>query len=234
MIDFTTFLAVDKEHLAELQTNWPFWVLHKPEILSQPLFVARDSEVSVEDLAFLEHPDMKSQEWTYPPPASQREKMLASFVLLAPKVVETPWILKLDTDTLATNSGVGWCGDNLVEGNPVLISNPSPFVDPPDPAFFINKWVTRKNPSGLVGTPPVTIPLKEQDRITSWLFFGRTDWCKTVADIIGDKLPYPSHDIMMWYMAKRLGVSFHREDMSQYGWQHGRTVEEKFDRWHKE
>ena len=105
MIDFTTIVGIDRQHLAELRCTWPTWKRHRPEILQQPLLAICDGEVSDEqwneELTFLDHPDVRRILWIQPG-VSQREKMLTGLTVLPGREVLTAWYLKLDTDVVAT------------------------------------------------------------------------------------------------------------------------------------
>ena len=58
------------------------------------------------------------------------------------------------------------------------------------------------------------------DRITSWCFFGQTDWCRRIGAIAGVRLPIPSHDTYVWYCAAVLGANYRRINMKRFGWDH--------------
>ncbi len=230
MIDFTTFLAVDEQHLRELRKVWPTWMAHRPEILRQPLVVAIDSELALasNDLDFLQHPRMTTYPWNFRAP-TQRAKMLSSFIILAPRVVGTPWILKLDTDLVAIGTNSGWCDDKLVVGNPVFVASPWGYTKPATAVKTLDDWgdgvpslkqysrldLPVESGSSLVKTP---------GRIISWCFFGRTDWCDWASSLCGDNPPLYSHDTYLWYVAKRSKAFFATAKMKNFGWKHGKVL----------
>lgn len=227
MIEFTTFLAVDREHLRELKVVAPGWRVHRPEIWRRPMAVCIDCSVVPKDLDFLEHSNLNIFPWTLGAP-SQRAKMLASFILLAPEVVKTPWILKLDTDCTAERRDDRWCGDELVAGNPVFVASPWGYTKPANAIAMLDKWANEVVP--LAGKAPLNIVAQASSklvstpgRIISWCFFGRTDWCKWAADLCGGVPPLYSHDTYLWYVAKRSGATFKTVKMKSFGWTHGRV-----------
>ena len=92
MIDFTTVVGVDLQHLEELELVWPTWRALRPEILRHPLLWICDGDVPggqwQQRLALLEHPDCRIVSWTMAG-VDQREKMLSGLVLATAAHVDT-------------------------------------------------------------------------------------------------------------------------------------------------
>jgi len=113
--DFSTLVAVDKEHLPELAAAWSTWVKWRPEVMRNPvLFVVDEkgdgvntwhtqvsefwrksiSEIVGDNQNIKYCFSQSSLDWP------QRERMLTGLIA-AVDHVETDWYLKLDTDTIA-------------------------------------------------------------------------------------------------------------------------------------
>lgn len=232
MIQFTTILAVDDQHAEELAVAWSTWVRHKPEIMANPLHVYFDYDYGgchywINRLSFINHPDRSIFGWSNDhaednPYATQREKMLNAF-FYAPTEVKTPHFLKLDTDVIATSHG-DWISDDLFFGDPAYVSSPWRYSRPADVLDRLNRWaesqswlagcrrpVGRKHPDGAKVM---------HDRIISWLYFGRTDWHREMYEKCGGRLPVPSHDTTLWYLADVLEQRRHTVRFNRRGWQH--------------
>jgi len=204
---------------------WPGWMRYRPELLQRPLIIARDAPIAPAELDFLEHPNMRSYAWNYD--GDQRRKMLASFVLLAPRVVQTPWFLKLDTDVIATQANASWCSEDLIAGSPAFVSNPWGYTKPATAINTLDDWgdtVPELAKFGRLKLPfdPTATLVKTPGRIISWCFFGRTDWCSWAAGLCNCNLPVPSHDTYLWYVARRSDAKFTTVKMTTFGWSHQR------------
>ena len=47
-------------------------------------------------------------------------------------------------------------------------------------------------------------------RVASFVQFHRSDFVRTAAEMAGGRLPVPSHDTYLWYVANRLGLPIMR------------------------
>jgi len=235
MIDFSTVVALDGHHLQEWELSWPTWVKFRPELLQRPLILLLDDASSLEGwrarLGFVQHPDCRLVLVAAPPQcASQREKMLSAFVLLAPQLVNTPWLLKLDTDTVARHQDPTWCAQDRVASQdgalPVFSSPAWHYTKPAAWLTTLEEWGSGHPflkdfpPLGL-NPPPGTRTFRHR-RCISWCFFAQTAWCRRVAEQVGPRLPIPSHDTLLWYWAARTGQPFRLEQMKRFGWEHVR------------
>lgn len=231
MLDFTTVVAVDVAHVRELQWTWPTWVRHRGQILEQPLLIICDADLPLTEweslLGFVDHPHRRLVAWSLTG-VSQREKMLTALVQVPGREVQTPWYLQLDTDTIALNSGP-WIKDDWFEPDPegqtpVFVSCPWGYTKPPDAIDRLDAWANQH--PAFVGSSPLCLPATPgascvpHPRITSWCFFGQTEWTRQVASWCTDRLPVASQDTYLWYCAARLRYSFRRIQMKKYGWTH--------------
>lgn len=233
MIDFTTVVSIDEAHLKELYITWPTWVKYRPEILTKPLLVYFDRKMPADKLADLHDLFSVVKNLMLIPVKMRsivhRENMLAPFVLDAPFAVQTPWLLKLDVDTIAMRADPNWCSDQIVapqhKGNaPVLAAHRWGYTKPGRWILELDKWAA--SIPTLANQPPLNLRqapgsmIISHPRFTSWCFFGRVDWCRTIAGLCGFKLPVPSHDTYTWYCAARQGAAMNCCIMKAYGWDH--------------
>lgn len=231
MLSFTTVVGIDESHLSQFKLVWPTWRKYRPEICSQPLLLICDGSHSHKEwknrLSFLDHPNYSIKLWELPG-VSQREKMLSGLVFGVAHHVRTPWYLKLDTDAVATAAG-DWIQGNWFEVNgegrlPVFVASPWGYTKPPDAIERLDKWgntvpeLARHRELQL--HPEPNSKLVRHSRVTSWCFFGRTDWTARVAAYCHDRLPVASHDTFLWYCAERQGEFYRRVKMKRYGWSH--------------
>ncbi len=241
--DFTIVVGVDAKHLDQLRLTWPTWRKHKPSLQNKPIIVFYDHEqVNPEHIRLIvDHPFLRLLSW---PPAGieyegtsgdkwtdpQRHKMLAGFVHV-PYYIETPYWLKLDTDTIASGMD-DWIDKKWFEDDPAIIAHRWSFTKPADQILKLDDWV-RRNPglSWLNSKSDLRLkPKPDSDRIghkrvISWCGFfntGFTQWCsRWAARTCGKyKLPVPSQDGFHWYCATRLGLPIKRINAKNKGWVH--------------
>jgi hypothetical protein len=144
--DITLVLGVDAQHLQELRQAWPDWMKFKPELREMPCLVFYDvKQVRTSELKFLrEHPKLRLIAWDLPHARSQREKMLAGFVQVPAREVQTPWYLKLDTDAVATGPGE-WIKPEWFQSDehgelPVFIASPWGYSKPRYVMDVLDDW----------------------------------------------------------------------------------------------
>ena len=174
----------------------------------------------------------------------QRSKMLSGFIHVAARHVATPYWLKLDTDVVATGPD-RWIDLGWFAGGPAIVSHRWGFTKPPDQMLRLDRWVEEnrgafKHMSSswykeLLDSPPLNLsPEPGRDlwchrRIISWCAFFRTDFtrfCRDACNLTcGDcKMPVPSQDGLLWYLAKRLGLPITRTNMKNHNWSHWLTM----------
>lgn len=243
--DYSVVVGVDKRHLDQLSTTLPTWAKSKPSLIQRPWIVFYDvHQVTEEDVykVVKRREDVVYVPW--PPPNAkydrmyedrfgdpQRSKMLAGFVHVPGQVCRTEYWLKLDTDTIATGRDP-WIQPNWFEGSPAIISHPWGFTRPPDQMLFLDQWVAKNKEqlSVLSSKPPLNlVPEPNRDRlnherIISWCAFFHTTITRFASSIARQvcgegKLPVPSQDGYMWYVATRMGYDVVRTSMKRHGWE---------------
>lgn len=245
--DYTTVIGVDESHIEKLRLVFPTWVAHKPSLLNHRLVIFYDINSNCHPLTISrivhQHPDIDIYAW--PPPGvayddipsmgrfggAQRYKMLAGFVHCPRFRVETDYWLKLDLDTVATGQD-NWIDEKWFEDKPAIVAHPWNYTKPPDQMITLDLWASQcHHIAQLENTQPLNLrpepgsSMVSHKRIISWCGFFNTDFtadCSRAAEAtcgIG-KLPVPSQDGYMWYMAQRRGLPIRRENMKKCGWAH--------------
>jgi len=241
MIDFTLVTAVDKHHITELLKVWPTWVQHKKEMRNCPVHIIYDTgSLSMRDMLLLDflredNRNITLLPWVVPDNlySSQREKMLTALTVLPPKYVKTRWFLKLDTDTFAVDNSK-WIEDYWFNThNSVFIANGWGYTKPANAIECLDDWgdtirEIKKYPRLDIPYDPSWSRICHK-RISSWVFFCKTDWAEKMAKYIKRddgyyKLPVPSQDTYLWYVAKRMGYSYTTVKFKKMGWKHSPKV----------
>lgn len=240
MLDFTLVVAIDSGHVGQLQKVWPTWRRHKPELLDHPMLVIADGS-NIGDwerqLSWLDHPNREIVCWSWPydlkdpllvlgqSEITQRERMLTAFVKVPPRLVETPYWLKIDTDCVASKPGP-WIDDEWFVGNPALVSNSWGYTKPAHLLVDVQRWA--ETVPELASRPPLAIGCTSGEvcrypRIISWLCFVNTEFSRHVLGWVPGRLPVPSQDTYHWYCAERLGLPIVKKRFSNMGWGHWHT-----------
>jgi hypothetical protein len=244
---FTLVLGVDRWHIEHFKLVRSNWFKHKPSLKRFDLvFFSDDSnilnsvygDVRIHHLGdikcILWNPNVEyvsdGTRWTDP----QRQKMLAGFVHVAAGCVETDYWLKLDLDVIATGQD-DWVNPTWFESRPAIVSHRWGYTKPANQMLDLDEWadINKHKWDGLFeNTKPLNLRPKHptsagvgHKRIISWCGFFRSDFtrlCSKMAiDSVGEgRLPVPSQDGYMWYVARRLGYPIVRANMKALGWKH--------------
>ena len=241
MIDFTLTTAIDKYHLNELLKVWPTWIDNKKEIQSCPILIVYDAnQIEEQDLNNLSELFKHNKSFSLVPwkpeenkYQNQREKMLTALTILPPRLVKTEWFLKIDTDTYAINDSE-WIQDDWFKDDVCFVTNRWGYTKPANALETLDNWAD--NIEGLKQHPRLDIPYNPDwsrvchKRIISWLFFCRTEWAKKATSFIeNEKLPIPSQDTYLWYIATRLGHKYRTVRFKHFGWQHSQKEIRKWE-----
>jgi len=246
--EFTIVLGVDGAHINQLQWAWRSWILNKPSLFKHPIIIFFDSMALYPFVSALESPPFPCQitkvlwDRAFEPPKDssrwyepQRVKMLSGFVFVPARHVETEYWLKLDLDTVAIGQD-DWIDDNWFDAAPGIVAHPWGYTKPADQMQQLDTWAEYAHvfdelsvvgPLNLI--PNVGSTMVRHHRIISWCGFFETQFTQTAAKMaertIGkDRLPVPSQDGYLWYVAKRLGLIVVRANMKSRGWGHLSTT----------
>jgi len=250
--DYTLVVGVDAYHLQQLAVTWPTWKRHKPSLLEHPMVVFYEEATTSEEQVrmVVNHPDLATVPWPIPGlewDKTKEEKgdkfhnphramMLSGFVYAPSISVSTPYWLKLDTDVVATGMD-DWIDPTWFDDKPVIIAHRWSFTKPPDQMLQLDYWVEKnlkKMPKEFIGMRPLNLVPKPDwtrlthNRIISWCGFFETAWTFRMALTTRQtnnnlRLPVPSQDGFLWYMATRGGKRVERTNMKSRGFSHWST-----------
>jgi hypothetical protein len=218
--EVTIVTACDPKYVEYLRATLPNWIKHK-HVDKFPMIVYVNGFRRVrrnKELDFLRaYPNIRIIAWDMPEAESQRERMLTAFVLGAARDVTTPYWVKIDADAYATND------------QPLLIAEMKKYVicghkwgysfakhiDP------LIKWANAQ--PAFKDTPVDTFDQSKVDgrryshkRVASYVQFHKSEFVRMAATIAGNRLPIPSHDTYLWYVADRLGLPIMRHNFKRH------------------
>lgn len=219
--DVTIVTACDKKYVNHLRTTLPNWIKHK-HIDRFPVIVYvngfrrahRNSE-----LDFIRQllPNVQIIPWDMETAEDQRERMLTAFVLGAARDVKTLYWVKIDADAYATDDSpllVPEMKDHVICGHRwgySFAKHMGPLIDWANAhPVFNNTPKDQFDPSKVDGRK------YWHPRVASFVQFHKSDFVRMAADMAGNRLPVPSHDTYLWYVANRLGLPIMRTNFKTH------------------
>jgi hypothetical protein len=216
--EVTIVTACDPKYIQHLRVTLPNWVKHKHvDRFGMIVYVngfrrpRRNKE-----LDFLRaYPNIRIIPWDFPVD-TQREKMLTAFVLGAAKDVNTPYWVKMDADAFAFDDeplitpvmkDFAICGHRWGYS---FAKHMQPLIDWANdhPAF-------KDTPKDAIDPKNVDGKRYYQPRVASYVMFHKSEFVRMAAEMAGDRLPVPSHDTYLWYVANRLGLPIFRHNFKR-------------------
>ena len=218
--EITIVTACDKKYVEQLKETLTNWIKYKHIDKFQVIVYVNGFRRirRNKDLEFLKVlPNLRIIPWDMPNVEDQREKMLSAFVFGPAKDVTTPFWVKMDADSFACNDepllipemrdyvmcghkwGYGWA-KHMAILIPWVNNHPR-FESLPKDTFDQSKVDGRKY---------------YQPRLNSYCQFHNTEFVKMAASLAGDRLPIPSHDTYLWYIAERLGLPYLRHNFKRH------------------
>ena len=212
--NLTIVTAVNEKYLSKLRANFDLW-LKTEGIFEHPmiLFVHGIPE-SDKRLDFIRH-RARIINWDMPDAANERELMLSAFVFGTAEHVTTRWWLKLDADATPKPEiykgysyrfkipAEGW--DKDIYGHRWGYTKSKGRYKKEHFLNILDTWWKK-----LTGEDPIfpaNLPLRERvshKRLASFVCLHKTAFTKYCADLCSEnRLPVPSHDTFMWYVAER-------------------------------
>ena len=230
MIRFTTLVGIDAAHVEPFKITWPTWKANRPAIAASPLLVFYDRHsLDAADLSWIDHGDLTLVPWPFDESIiheTQRERMLTGFVWVPSAYCRTPWYLKIDAKVVADPVPwyqEEWFGPDDRNRMPVFVTSPYPYTKPANQMMDLDRWATGipelacHAPLNLVPKPGWS--RVRHKRIASFVFYGRTDWTRSVCAYCDFcKLPVPSQDGYTFYCAARRGGYFFKTKQKRWGW----------------
>lgn len=230
--DMTIVTAVNPRYADVAKKNFAMWA-QTPGLREQDFVVFVNGFKRPSERRWIEKtlPNCRVVRWEYKD-ATERETMLAAFVLGVPDAVQTRHWMKLDADTSPVAEKWEWPehkGQTIVshkwgytkmkgEENPrdhwfnrldrLFAGNRPVFSRQLDPVKDYRVSHRKGNPD--------KIPM----RFGSFAHIERTDFTRKVARLVrrkcGGRLPIPSHDTLVWYFATLWGEPVKLVDMKRY------------------
>jgi len=206
----TIVTAINPPYLEKLKITLPTWQ-KKPQLKDCPMVVFHNGfSDPVNELAFIHEVtgrNVKLVAWDMPESDSLRELMLSAFVLGAPNEVDTPYWLKIDADAYFYNDQ-DIILDHFFEYD--LAGHKWKYTKPGRWICDLDDWAFNADIDGDAYLSEEQRPEAEASkryghrRIASFVCLHNTEFTKEAAEAAGKRLPVPSHDTYLWYMAERL------------------------------
>ena len=236
MLDCTLFLVVDDVHLSELLVSYPSWCTYHPEVAGFQHFMLYDSNLDVRDVRFREFeamackygaPGLNMEPWSFPAAETQREKMLTAYIK-GVESIKTKWYLKIDTDTFGAESDKPLVDMSWFSNSPAYIAKAQRVTRTGGIYDDIDRWAEGIPELAALPKPdhrwvPGKGYIHPTRRMTSWVMFGNTAWTRGAYRFCnGGRLPVPSQDTYLSYIALRTGAHHRHVNFKRRGWSHRR------------
>ena len=218
--EVTIVTACDLKYVDYLRLTLPNWIKHKhidhfPMIVYVNGFGNPENDLRLDFLKVI--PRLRVIQWDMPGIDSQREKMLSAFVLGTARDVTTPYWVKVDADAFATDDEpllVPEMKDHVICGHRWGYSFSKDM--PPIMAWANAHMAFRGTPHDVIDPSKVDGRRYCHPRVASFVQFHKSDFVRMAAGLAGDRLPIPSHDTYLWYVANRLGLPIMRHNFKRH------------------
>jgi len=217
--DITLVTACDVGYVEYLRTTLPNW-FSKKHLDRHPMIVYVNGfgDPATDDkLAFLRgHKNVRIVPWDMPLAESQREKMLSAFVIGTARDVTTPYWVKIDADAFANDDRPLFDDDMK---NYAICGHRWGYTKPSRWISELDAWAASK--PEFAGTPPMFDPAQvsgrrySHRRTASFIQMHNSDFTRVAAALAGERLPVPSHDTYIWYVATRMQKPIRRHDFKR-------------------
>jgi len=198
MKDFTILTVINYKFLNILKKTYPTWKLKK-ELQNRPTIILY-TDLEPSELSFI---NAEKYEWDMEECTTVREKILSGFVYGAAKHVKTEYYLKIDADAFFDNDQP-ILNDNIfnydIVGYKWRFTRPGLWIDTLDTWAETNKIPGNKYNTGA----PLTEKRHGHRRLSSFFCMHRMDFVREAVAYSPNRMPVPSHDTYLWYMANRL------------------------------
>lgn len=216
--DVTIVSAVNQKYFEKLLRNYPLWM--KTEgLMEYPMLLFAHPDCINDPRLSLLRKNVRIVTWDMEKYDSTRELMLSAFVLGTAKHVGTEWWIKVDADTAPKPVVDYRFGYKLVFPrkswqNHAFSGQKCGYTKTGEFLVRMENWANQH--PGLKGTSPVfnskNYPEMTRQRrfghhrIASFIALQSTEFTRKCAALAGTRLPVPSHDSYLWYIAARTGV----------------------------
>lgn len=253
--EVTVIVSLDKQHVDEFKWCYPTWKRYRPQMELMPMVIVCDTLIVSEDEWYeilepiLQRPFVVSS-WDnddmYHPEADQRENMLTALVAASTYSVNTDWYMKIDADTYCREYSDEWFDSDWFDKKYSYIAPRWGYTKPAQMLYSCEEWAMEQ--PYLWGLPEV-VPLDsypenrlrstvKHRRMASWVGFGNTEFTRLAWGLVvssgSRRMPCPSQDTFLSFMAEKLAWPIKQHNMKKYGWAHGwkhakRMINNNFD-----
>jgi len=201
-MEFTIVTATTPDYEKKLRLCLPTWRLKEQFRISPILLFThgyKRPEKHFKDLG----KNVRVIDWNMNADIPKREQIFSAFVLGTGKYVETPHWVKLDSECHFISEENVFSEDDFKYD---LFSHRWGYTKPATWIRELNEWSDLKNLSGEPYRPDFdwNKPAIGCKRIISFMCLHNKDFVDECAYLAGQRLPIPSHDTFLWYMAERL------------------------------
>lgn len=202
-MNFELVTGISKDYLKIAKLTIPTWRM-KPQFKDKKLIIFY-SELEEKDLKFFTSiwKNIKLVKWEMEEYKSTRELMLSAFVLGTSVHVETDHWVKLDCDSYFTNTDDVFQEEHFGYD---MYGQSWGYTKPRNWLIEMDEWAGGNGVAGgslFEGIEPGENGYSHK-RIISKICLHRTEFVKEVVSYTPKRLPIPSHDTFLWYMAERL------------------------------
>ena len=229
----TIVTATDTKYLQKLELVYPNWCKYK-QVDQYPMIVyvnGFDNPDTDTRLDFLRSNDnLEIIKWDFPQAKTQKERMVLAFVFGAARDVETDYFLKLDADAFFTNNYpliTDNMADYVIYGHRWGYTKPAEWIKQLDDWAKLVPNFNDKKPMYNEKNIEKETNRYFHKRLASYVCFHDKEFVEFAASLalhtpfptddeqddnqIGkERLPVPSHDTYLWYVANQLGLKWGR------------------------
>ena len=227
----TIVTAVDQNYLERLKTTFPTWKEKKNISQYQIIVFVNGMDIKDPQLDFLREEGLKTAliPWDLNV-ETQRERMLSAFVLGTAKYVKTPYWVKLDADSFAVNN------------TPLVLNYMKNYAFVGHKWGYswdkhikaLDKWASKHRNKKLRRAKPMYDANCRNGRryyhpgrrTISFIQIQSTEFTKLCAALAGERLPVPSHDTYLYYIANQLGIPWKSANFkANHGFSQGKNID---------
>ena len=198
MKDFTILTIINHKYLDMLRKTHKTWS-QKKELQNKPTIILY-TDIEPNELSFI---NAEKHKWDMKEYSTTREKILSGFLYGAANHIKTEYYLKIDADTYFTDDRPLFDNNTFnydIIGQKWRYTKPGTWID------TLDNWADTKNIPGnkfnTTGTPAKNC--YRHKRFSSLICMHKMDFIREAISYSPNRMPIPSHDTYLWYMANRL------------------------------
>lgn len=195
-MNFAIITAVTPDYLKKLRWTLPTWSI-KPQFKNKKLYIYFNGFKDHTDLLFAEEyfNNVYYISWSAPKSETKREEILSSFVYAA-KDIKEEYYVKIDADAFFVDSKDVFDESDFeydLVSHKWGYTKPAWWIKELD-NFYYSKNDEYEKETGSIG----------HKRIQSICCLHKTEFVREILSMVGDRLPVPSHDTLVWYLADKM------------------------------